>query len=80
MLATTILVDDIPICVVRPTDRKDLERFIRNGKRFLLADNDAGTISHRAADSHETAKWQQAFTLHKTWSGSDEGFFGVPLT
>ena len=37
MLPTTILIDEAPRCVVRPTDTKDLNRFIRNGKGFLLA-------------------------------------------
>jgi len=32
MLPTTILIDETPRCVVRPTDMKDLTRFIRNGK------------------------------------------------
>lgn len=79
MLATTILVDDIPVCVVRPTDRKDLERFIRNGRKFLLADRHDARISYRESDVTEAEKWRRAYTLHKTWSGSDEGFFGVPL-
>jgi hypothetical protein len=39
MLPTTILVDEAPRCVVRPNDVKDLNRFIRNGKTFLLAEN-----------------------------------------
>jgi len=79
MIATTILVDEKPICVVRPTDRKDLDRFIRNGKKFLLADNNAGIITHRGADESEAAKWHQAFALHRAWSGEDDGFFGIPL-
>jgi hypothetical protein len=79
MLATTILVDEVPVCVVRPTDRKDLDRFIRNGKRYLLADNQDGKITHRDASAIESEKWRKAFTLHKTWSGADEGFFGIPL-
>lgn len=79
MLATTILVDETPVCVVRPTDRKDLERFMRNGKRYLLANNDSGKITYRDADPEEAAKWNRAFALHKAWSNSDEGFFGTPL-
>jgi hypothetical protein len=79
MLATTILVDEIPVCVVRPTDKKDLDRFIRNGKGYLLADNQNGKITYRDASDCEASKWRQAFTLHRTWSGADEGFFGVPL-
>jgi hypothetical protein len=39
MLPMTILVDEVPRCVVRPTDKKDLDRFIRNAKKFLLANN-----------------------------------------
>jgi hypothetical protein len=38
MLPTTILIDDAPRCVVRPTDAKDLNRFIRIGRSFLLAE------------------------------------------
>ena len=79
MLATTILVDDTPCCVVRPTDRKALERFIRNGKSFLLAENAAGKVSHRGADEREAAIWQRAFDLHRAWGGDEEGFFGTPL-
>jgi hypothetical protein len=79
MLATTILVDETPVCVVRTTDKKDLERFIRNGKKFLLAERDGGRISYRGANEQEAASWQKAFFLHATWSGSDEGFFGIPL-
>ena len=36
----------VHICVVRPNDVKDLNRFIRNGKTFLLAENSAGKITH----------------------------------
>jgi hypothetical protein len=79
MLATTILVDEVPVCVVRPTDLKDLARFIRNGRSYLLADKHGGAITHRNASDDEVAKWRRAFTLHKTWSGADEGFFGIPL-
>jgi len=79
MLATTILVDETPHCVVRPTDRKDLDRFVRNAKKLLLADNESGKISHRIASDDESAKWHKAFALHTVWAGSDEGFFGIPL-
>lgn len=79
MLPTTILVDDVPRCVVRPTDTKDLHRFIRNGKTFLLADNLDGRISHRNADETEAAKWRDALALHQAWGGTDEDFFGTPL-
>ena len=47
MLPTTILVDEAPRRVVRPNDVKDLNRFIRNGKTFLLAENSVGKITHR---------------------------------
>ena len=33
MLPQTILVDEVPRCVVRPTDKKDLDRFIRNSQQ-----------------------------------------------
>jgi hypothetical protein len=79
MLATTILVDERPVCVVRPMDRKDLERFMRNGRRYLLADNDAGRITYREAEPAEAERWSRAFALHRAWSSSDEGFFGIPL-
>jgi hypothetical protein len=79
MLVTTILVDEIPVCVVRPTDRRDLERFIRNGRRFLLADNSEGQITHRVADQSEMTKWQKAFALHRAWGGAEDDFFGTPL-
>lgn len=79
MLTTTILVDEIPRCVVRPVDTKDLNRFIRNGKTYLLAEKPDGRITHRNADETEAEKWRSAFALHRAWGGEDEGFFGVPL-
>lgn len=79
MLPTTILVDDVPRCVVRPTDTKDLNRFIRNGKTFLLGETPDGRITHRIANESELGRWQDGFALHKAWGGSDEEFFGLPL-
>ena len=79
MLPTTILVDNAPRCVVRPTDSKDLNRFLRNGKAYLLADTPEGAISHRQADDAETAKWRDACALHTAWGGAEEDFFGTPL-
>ena len=79
MLPTTILIDEAPRCVVRPVDMKDLNRFIRNGKTYLLAENPAGKITHRNAAETEAVKWRDAMALHKAWGGSDEDFFGIPL-
>ena len=79
MLPTTILIDEHPRCVVRPNDTKDLNRFIRNGKSFLLARHPEGRISHRPASEAEMSRWREALALHKAWGGDDEGFFGVPL-
>ncbi|HEY9214387.1 MAG TPA: hypothetical protein VIQ29_16240 [Ancylobacter sp.] len=79
MLATTILVDGIARCVVRPTDAKDLNRFLRNGKPYLLADNPEGQVTHRRADAAEAAKWQSGLSLHQAWGGAEEDFFGIPL-
>jgi hypothetical protein len=79
MLPTTILVDEVPRCVVRPTDKKDLERFIRNAKKYLLAENTEGKVTHRGADEVEDGKWREGFALHKAWGGADETFFGLPL-
>jgi hypothetical protein len=79
MLPTTILVDAAPRCVVRPNDMKDLNRFIRNGKTYLLAENSIGTISHRNANELEAVKWHNGLALHKAWGGADEDFFGIPL-
>jgi hypothetical protein len=79
MLPTTILVNEEPRCVVRPTDTKDLNRFIRNGKSFLLAEAPEGKITHRPASETEQAHWRQGLALHKAWGGEDEGFFGIPL-
>jgi hypothetical protein len=79
MLPTTILIDETPRCVVRPTDTKDLNRFIRNGKSYLLAQNPNGKITHRNADGAELVRWQSALALHKAWGGADEEFFGIPL-
>ncbi|MGJ4966857.1 hypothetical protein [Bradyrhizobium sp. HKCCYLRH3061] len=79
MLPTTILIDERPRCVVRPNDTKDLNRFIRNGKPFLLADHPDGKITHRNASGTELVQWQNALALHRAWGGDDENFFGVPL-
>jgi len=79
MLPTTILIDDTPRCVVRPNDTKDLHRFIRNGKTFLLAEKPDGKITHRNADETEAVRWKTALALHRAWGGDDENFFGIPL-
>ena len=79
MLPTTILIDDAPRCVVRPTDTKDLNRFIRNGKTYLLADNPGGKIAHRNANEVEVVKWRNALALHTAWGGAEEEYFGTPL-
>ena len=80
MRPTTILIDDAPRCIVRPTDAKDLNRFIRNGKTFLLAEKPEGKISYRAATETEMAKWQNGLALHQAWGGAEEEFFGLPLS
>lgn len=79
MLPMTILIDETPKCTVRPTDTKALNRFIKNGKSYLLAENPGGRITHRNANDAELAKWHSAFDLHKAWGGDDEAFFGIPL-
>lgn len=79
MLPTTILIDDRPRCVVRPTDNKDLNRFLRNGKTFLLAQTPEGKVTHRPASEVEVSYWRQGLALHKAWGGEEESFFGVPL-
>ncbi len=79
MLPTTILIDEAPRCVVRPIDTKDLNRFIRNGRNYLLADCPDGRITHRNAAAPEAARWYDGLALHKAWGGADEEFFGVPL-
>ena len=80
MLPTTILIDDAPRCVVRPIDTKDLQRFIRNGKGFLLARKPEGKITHRSANETEMDKWQNGLALHKAWGGAEEELFGLPLS
>ncbi|OYX65959.1 MAG: hypothetical protein B7Y95_23930 [Rhizobiales bacterium 32-66-11] len=79
MMPTTILIDEAPRCVVRPVDTKDLQRFLRNAKAYLLAEQPEGKITHRSADEAELARWRNALALHKAWGGADEEFFGVPL-
>jgi hypothetical protein len=80
MLPTTILIDEAPRCVVRPTDGKDLNRFIRNGRQFLLADRPEGKITHRPANESETGKWRNGLALHQAWGAAEEDFFGLPLS
>jgi len=79
MKPTTILINELPRCVVRPIDMKDLNRFTRNGKPYLLAENPGGKLSHREADAAEAARWRDALALHLAWGGDEETFFGVPL-
>jgi len=79
LVPMTILVDDKPKCVVRPNDMKGLQRFLRNGKPWLLAEQPEGAISHREADDEEKRIWRNAGDLHRAWGGEDEDFFGVPL-
>ena len=79
MVPTTILIDDTPRCVVCPTDTKALNRFIKNGRSYLLADKLEGKITHRTADETEASKWRNAFALHIAWGGDEEAFFGIPL-
>jgi uncharacterized beta-barrel protein YwiB (DUF1934 family) len=79
MLPTTIVIDDKPRCVIRPNDMKALQRFLRNGKTYLLAENPTGTLSFRAASEQEAEKWRDALSLHIAGTGSEDEFFGVPL-
>jgi hypothetical protein len=79
MLPTTILIDEAPRCVVRPNDTKDLKRFLRNAKGFLLAERPDGKITHRNANEEESQKYKTALALHKACGGEDENFFGTPL-
>ncbi|GGF67289.1 hypothetical protein GCM10007301_28710 [Azorhizobium oxalatiphilum] len=79
MLPTTILIDEAPRCVVRPTDMKALQRFLRNGRGYLLAEAGEGTITHRPADPGELAKWSNALALHRACGGEEEDFLGTPL-
>jgi hypothetical protein len=79
MLPTTILIDEAPRCVVRPNDTKDLKRFLRNAKGFLLAESPDGKITHRNATEDESLKYRNALALHKACGGNDEDFFGTPL-
>lgn len=79
MVPTTILIDEAPRCVVRPNDTKALNRFLRNAKPYLLADQPEGKITHRNATEDELAKWHSARALHEACGGSDEEFYGVPL-
>jgi len=75
MLPTTILIDQVPRCVVRPTDTKDLNRFIRNGKTYLLGENPDGKITHRNADDAEAVKWRSGLALHKLVLELDKAAF-----
>jgi hypothetical protein len=79
LVPMTILVDEKPRCVVRPNDMKGLQRFLRNGKNWLLAENPDGSVSYREADEAEKAAWANALDLHRAWGGDEEDYFGVPL-
>lgn len=79
MLPQVVLVDGVPKCVIRPTDKKDLDRFVRNAKKYLQAGNEDAKCTYRPADDAETDRWKDAFALHKAWGGADDTFFGIPL-
>ena len=79
MHITTVLVNDVPKVVVRPNDRKDLGRFLRNGQKYLSDGVADAVLTHRDADEQEAARWRSAFQLHTAWGGSEDTFFGVPL-
>jgi hypothetical protein len=79
MPPVTILIDEIPRCVVRPNDQKALGRFLRNGKTYLLAGRADGAITHREADDAELDKWRDGLALHRACGGDEEDFSGVPL-
>jgi hypothetical protein len=79
MKPTTIMVNEAPRCVVRPVDMKDLARFTRNAKSYLLAGTPDGKVSHREAEEGELTKWREALALHLAWGGEEENFFGIPL-
>jgi hypothetical protein len=80
MLPQVVLVDGVPRCVIRPTDQKSLDRFVRNGKKWLQAGNADAQCAYRPADDSERAIWKDAFELHKLSGADEESFFGVPLT
>lgn len=79
MLPTIILVDGAPRCVIRPNDKKDLDRFIRNAKKYLQAGNEEAKVTHRPADEAESAQWRDGFDLHKAWGGADDTYIGLPF-
>jgi hypothetical protein len=79
MLPTMILVDGAPRCVIRPNDKKDLDRFVRNAKKYLLAGNEEAKVTHRPADDAESAKWKEGLDLHKAWGGADDTYIGLPI-
>lgn len=80
MLPQVILVDGVPRCVIRPTDQKSLDRFVRNGKKWLQGGNPEAKCTYRPADALENAIWKDAFALHKAGGADEESFFGIPLT
>jgi hypothetical protein len=79
LVPMTILVDEKPRCVVRPNDMKGLQRFLRNGKSWLLAESPDASLGYREADEAEKAVWANALDLHRAWGGDEEDYFGVPL-
>jgi len=80
MLPQVVLVDGVPRCVIRPTDQKNLDRFVRNGKKWLQAGNSEAKCTYRPADEAEIAIWKDAFALHTVAGADEESFFGIPLT
>ncbi|WP_374544577.1 hypothetical protein [Rhodoblastus sp.] len=79
MVPMTVLVDEKPRCVVRPNDMKGLQRFMRNGKDWLLTPNPGGKLTYREADETEKAAYADALGLHRVAGGVEEDFFGAPL-
>ncbi len=80
MQVTTILVNKAPRVVIRPIDRKDLLRFLRNGNAFLTANaTHPVEITYRDSTDSEVSLWETARELHRVWGGDDDQFFGLPL-
>ncbi len=80
MLPQVVLVDGVPKCVIRPTDKKDLDRFVRNGKKWLQAGNEEAKCTYRAArrcrDRHMEETPSRCI---RPGAAADETFFGIPM-
>jgi hypothetical protein len=71
----TILIGTQPWIVCIPTDKGDLDRFLKASAALAVG----GALTHRPATPAETAKCSAARALHIYAGGAADKFFGISV-